>query len=102
MLFSEKPGQPAVQVNPSDVKARSALVTWSYNPGVDEMPVTAYNFEYRNSTFIEDISLGAVSSETIINLKPYTLYSVRLIATSVLGKGLWSNFQNFTTRTASK
>ena len=102
MLFSEKPGQPAVQVNPSDVKARSTLVTWSYSPGVDEMPVTDYNLEYRNSTTIDDISLGAVLRKQIINLKPYTAYSVRLIATSVLGKRLWSNFQNFTTKTASK
>ena len=102
MLFSEKPGQPVVQVSPSDVKARSTLVTWSYNPGPDEMPVTAYNLEYRNSTSIDDISLGAVLRKQIINLKPYTAYSVRLIATSVLGKGLWSNFQNFTTKTASK
>ena len=102
MLFSEKPGQPAVQVNQSDVKARSTLVTWSYIPGVDEMPVTGYNLEYRNSTTIGDISLGAVLRKQIINLKPYTSYSVRLIATSALGKGLWSNFQNFTTKTARK
>ena len=102
MLFSEKPGQPAVQVNPSDVNAGSALVTWSYNPGVDEMPVTAYSLEYRNSTSTEDISLGAVLRKQIFNLKPYTTYSVRLIATSGLGKGLWSNFQNFRTKTASK
>ena len=102
MLFSEKPGQPVVQVNPSDVKARSTLVTWPYNPGADEMPVTAYSLEYRNSTSTEYITLGAVLRKQIINLKPYTAYSVRLIATSVLGKGLWSNFQNFTTKTASK
>ena len=102
MLFSEKPGQPVVQVNPSDVKARSTLVTWSYNPGADEMPVTAYNLEYRNSTSTRDIPLGLVLSKRIINLKPYTAYSVRLIADSVLGKSLWSNFQNFTTKTASK
>ena len=102
MLFSEKPGQPVVQVNPSDLKARSALVTWSYNPGADEMPVTTYNLEYRNSTSTEDISLGAVLSKRIINLKPYTAYSVRLIANSVLGKSPWSNVQNFVTKTASK
>ena len=102
MLFSEKPGQPVVQVNPSDVKARSTLVTWPYNPGADEMPVTAYSLEYRNSTSTEYITLEAVLRKQIINLKPYTAYSVRLIATSVLGKGLWSNFQNFTTKTASK
>ena len=102
MLFSEKPGQPVVQVNPSDLKARSALVTWPYNPGADEVPVTAYNLEYRNSTSLDDMSLGAVLSKRIINLKPYTAYSVRLIANSVLGKSPWSNFQNFTTKTASK
>ena len=102
MLFSEKPGQPVVQVNPSDVKARSALVTWSYNPGADEVPVTAYNLEYRNGTFAVNISLGAVLSKRIINLKPYTAYSVRVLANSVLGKSLWSNFTNFTTKTASK
>ena len=101
-MFSEKPGQPVVQVNPSDVKARSTLVTWPYNPGADEVPVTAYNLEYRNSTSTLDIHLGLVLSKRIINLKPYTAYSVRLIATSVLGKSLWSNFQNFTTKTASK
>jgi len=66
------------------------------------MPVTAYNLEYRNSTSTDDITLGVVSSEPIINVKPYTAYSVRVIATSGLGKGLWSDFQNFTTRTASK
>ena len=66
------------------------------------MPVTAYNLEYRNSTSTDDITLGVVFRELITNLKPYTLYSVRLVATSDLGKGLWSNFQNFTTGTASK
>ena len=102
MLFSEKPGQPAVQVNPSAVNERSTLVTWSNSLGADKMPVTAYNLEYRNSTSTEDISLGVVLRKQIINLKPYTAYSVRLIATSGLGKGLWSNFPNFTTKTASK
>ena len=102
LLFSEKPGQPAVQVNARDANARSALVTWSYSLGADEMPVTAYNLEYRNSTHKDDISLGVVFRKQISNLKPYTAYSVRLIATSVLGKGLWSNVQNFTTKTASK
>ena len=102
MLFSEKPGQPAVQVNPNDVKVRSTLVTWSYSPGADEMPVTAYNLEYRNSTSTDDITLGVVLRKQNINLKPYTAYSVRVLANSVLGKGLWSNFQNFTTKTASK
>ena len=102
MLFSEKPGQPVVQVNPSDVKARSTLVTWPYNPGADEMPVTAYNLEYRNSISTIDIHLGLVLSKRIINLKPYTAYSVRVLANSVLGKSLWSNFTNFTTKNASK
>ena len=102
MLFSEKPGQPVVQVNPSDVKARSTLVTWLYNPGADEVPVTAYNLEYRNSTSTLDIHLGLVLSKRIINLKPYTACSVRVLANSVLGKSLWNNFTNFTTKTASK
>ena len=102
MLFSEKPGQPVVQVNPSDVNARSTVVTWSYSPGADEMPVTAYNLEYRNSTSTDDITLGVVLRKQIINLKPYTAYSVRVLANSVLGKSLWSNFTNFTTKTASK
>ena len=101
-MFSEKPGQPVVQVNPSDVKARSALVTWPYNPGADEMPVTAYNLEYQNSTSTLDIHLGLVLSKRIINLKPYTAYSVRVLTISVLGKSLWSNFTNFTTKTACK
>ena len=102
MLFSEKPRQPVVQVRSRDVKARSTSVTWSHNPGADKMPVIAYNLEYRNSTSTDDITLGVVLSKLITNLKPYTPYSVRLVAISVLGKGLWSNYQNFTTRTASK
>ena len=101
LLFSEKPHQPVVQVNPSDVKARSALVTWPHNPGADEIPVTGYNLEYRSSTSARNIPLGAVLSKEIINLKPYTAYSVRVLSNSVLGS-LWSNFQNFTTKTASK
>ena len=101
-MFSEKPRQPIVQVSPSDVKARSTSVTWSYSPGADEMPVTAYNLEYRNSTSTLDIHFGHVLSKRIFNLRPYTAYSVRVLADSVLGKSLWSNFQNFTTKTASK
>ena len=66
------------------------------------MPVTAYNLEYLNSTSTHDILLGFVLSKRIINLKPYTTYRVRVLGNNVLGKSLWSNFQIFTTKTASK
>ena len=97
------PGQPVVTINPSDIKARSAQVTWSYFPRSDEAPINAFDIRYQNSTFTGDIPLsGSASSKELINLKPYALYSVSVMATSVLGKGVWSNLVNFTTKTAGK
>ena len=105
LLFSyvlETPGQPVVKVNTGDIKARSALVTWSYSPGVDEMPVIAYYLEYQNSSFKDNMSLGGATSKQLMTLKPYTTYRVRLVAASLLGKGLWTNLVNFVTKTDGK
>ena len=85
----------------SHLKARSTLVTWAYSPELDELPIVLYILEYQNNTFKDDIALsGGLLSEDLVNLKPYTSYSVRMIATSVLGNGSWSNQTNFTTKTA--
>ena len=103
ILFSEVPGQPLVQINPINIKARSAQVTWSYSPRSDEVPISAFDIRYQNSTFTWDIPLsGSASSKELIDLKPYALYSVSMVATSVLGKGIWSSLVSFTTKTAGK
>ena len=103
ILFSEVPGPPLVQVNPKNIKARSALVTWSYSPGSDEAPINAFDIRYQNISFKGDIPLsGIASSKELINLKPYAPYSVSIVPASVLGKGIWSNLVNFTTKTAGK
>ena len=101
MLLSEVPGQPTVAAGTID--ERSAVVMWSYSPGPDETPIISYTLRYRNSTFTDDISLpGGASRKQLINLKPYTSYSVIMIALSVLGHGYWSNPVAFKTLTAGK
>ena len=78
-------------------------MTWSYSPKSDEVPISAFDIRYQNSTFTWDIPLsGIASSKELINLKPYALYSVSVVATSVLGKGNWSSLANFSTKTAGK
>ena len=97
------PGQPAVQVKQSDIKARSTTVTFSYSPGSDEAPIVSFYLQYQNKSFNINITLpGSLSSKELINLKPYTSYSIRMMAESVLGKGDWSSFGSFTTATARK
>jgi len=100
-LFLEVPGQPAVQVKPSKIKARSTTVTWSYSPGSDETPAVSFYLHYQNKSFNDNVPLsGSLSSKELIHLKPYTSYSIRMMAESVLGKGDWSGLINFTTATA--
>ena len=100
-MFSEVPGKPTV--NTSNIKARSTSVTWSYSPGLEEMSVNEYTLQYQNRSFDDNITLAGGSSSTdLINLKPYTSYSVRMMAKSALGEGLWSGLVNFTTKTAGK
>ena len=102
LLLSEVPGQPTVTAGTID--ARSAVVTWSYSPGPDEMPITSFTLQYWNGTFTDDIPLpGGVSRKQLINLKPFTSYSIRIMAVSVLGNGYWSNpLTAFKTLTSSK
>ena len=90
-----------MQVN--QVQARSAVPRWPYSPAADEAPIDFFTLHYQNNTFGDDIvvSDGSVSRQ-LNHLKPYTLYSVRVNATSVLGTGDWSNPVSFTTSTASK
>ena len=101
LMFSEVPGPP--NVNAGNIKARSTSVTWSYSPGSDELSVDEYTLQYQYRSFYYNITLaGSSSSEDLINLKPYTLYSVRVMAKSALGEGLWSDLVNFETKTAGK
>ena len=101
LLFSEVPGAPTV--NTGNIKARSTSVTWSYSPASDELSINEYTLQYQNGSFKGDITLpGGSSSTDLINLKPYTYYSVRMMAKSALGEGLWSGLVNFTTKTAGK
>ena len=67
------------------------------------MSVNEYTLQYQNRSFDDNITLAGGSSSTdLINLKPYTSYSVRMMAKSALGEGLWSGLVNFTTKTAGK
>ena len=101
LLFSEVPGAPTV--NAGNIKARSTSVTWSYSPASDELSVDKYTLQYQNGSFKGDITLpGSLTSKDLINLKPYTSYSVRMMANSALGEGLWSDLVNFKTKTAGK
>ena len=103
ILFSDVPGQPIVQVKPCNIKARSTVVTWTYSPGPDEAPIVSFYLQYQNKSFDNNITLsGSLSSKELIHLKPYTSYSVRMMAESVLGKGDWSSLVSFTTSTAGK
>ena len=92
-----------MQVNQGDVQARSAVVRWPYSAAADEAPIDSFTLHYQNNTFGHDIVLCGFSVSTRLDhLKPYTRYSVRVKATSVLGTGDWSNPVNFTTSGASK
>ncbi|XP_068725972.1 receptor-type tyrosine-protein phosphatase T-like isoform X6 [Montipora capricornis] len=90
------PGKPTVGV--TTIGARTAIVTWSYTPGVDEAPVNSFTLQYQTHTFI--ILPGSSSRKELTNLKPCTSYSVTIKASSVLGDGFWSDAKNFTTATA--
>jgi len=75
-FFSEVPGQPAVKVKQSDIKARATTVTWSYSPGSDEAPIVSFYLHYQNKSFNDNITLsGSLSSKELIHLKPYTSYT---------------------------
>ena len=104
LCYSEKPGQ-LTDVSVSMVKARTVLVTWtSYSPGEDEAPTTRITVQYRNSTSPYHLAIlpGNPSSKELTNLKPFSNYSVTVMASSVLGDGLWSDVVTFETLTASK
>ena len=92
------PGKPSVGV--TSIRARTALVTWSYTPGVDEAPVNSFTLQY--GTYVFGGLPGGSSRKELTNLKPYTSYSVKIKASSVLGGGFWSDAKSFTTATASK
>ncbi|XP_074611759.1 receptor-type tyrosine-protein phosphatase S-like isoform X4 [Acropora palmata] len=100
-VILKKPGQ-VVGVSTSMVTARTVLVTWTnYSPGEDEAP-TSITVRYRNSTSPYHLSIlpGSPSSKELTNLKPFSNYSVTVMASSVLGNGLWSNAVTFKTLTA--
>ncbi|XP_068677355.1 uncharacterized protein [Montipora foliosa] len=90
------PGKPTVGV--TTITTSTALVTWSYTPGVDEAPVNSFTLQYHTHVF-GGLPGGSLSKE-LSNLKPYTSYSVKIKASSVLGGGFWSDAKSFTTATA--
>ncbi|XP_068725987.1 uncharacterized protein [Montipora capricornis] len=90
------PGKPTVGV--TTIGARTAIVTWSYTPGVGEAPVNSFTLQYQ--TYTPSRLPGSSSSKKLTNLKPYTSYTVKIKASSVLGSGFWSDAKNFTTATA--
>ena len=86
--------------DPSKIQARSTLVAWSYSSNSDaEAPISSYRLQYQNSSFTDILLLSASTKKELIHLKPYTDYSVRIMAESILGKGSWSDRKNFTTKT---
>ena len=104
LCYSEKPGQ-LTGVSLSMVTPRTALVTWtSYSPGEDEAPTTSITVRYQNSTTPYHVAIlpGSSSSKELTNLKPFSKYNVTVMASSMLGDGLWSNAVTFETLTASK
>ncbi|KAK2569714.1 Receptor-type tyrosine-protein phosphatase S [Acropora cervicornis] len=101
-VILKKPGQ-VTGVSISMVTARTASVTWtSYSPGEDEIPTTRITVRYRNSTspYYLAILPGSPPSKELTNLKPFSNYSLTVMASSVLGDGLWSNAVTFKTLTA--
>ncbi|XP_015759655.1 PREDICTED: uncharacterized protein LOC107338918 [Acropora digitifera] len=101
-VILKKPGQ-VVGVSTSMVTARTVLVSWTnYFPGEDEAPTTRITVRYQNSTSPYHLSIlpGSPSRKELANLKPFSNYSVAVMASSVLGDGLWSNAVTFKTLTA--
>ncbi|XP_015755647.1 PREDICTED: receptor-type tyrosine-protein phosphatase delta-like [Acropora digitifera] len=101
-VLLKKPGQ-IIGVSKSEVTARTALVTWtSYSPGEDEASTINITLRYQNSTppYHLVILPGSSSSQELTNLKPFSKYNVTVMASSVLGDGLWSSAVTFTTYTA--
>lgn len=95
---------PHVRVNRGNIQARSTVVTWSYPPlGSDEAPITSCTLQYQNSSFSHNIGISdGTLRKQLINLKPYTAYTVRAAAKSLLGTGNWSSPVGFTTSIAGK
>ena len=86
------------------VTARTAVVTWTnYSPGDDEAATTSITLQYQNSTSPYHLAIlpGSPSSKELTNLKPFSKYNVTIMASSILGDGLWSNAVTFETLIAS-
>ena len=104
LCYLEKPRQ-VTGVSKSMVTARTALVTWTnYSLREDESPITSITLHYQNSTSLYHLAIlpGSPSRKELINLKPFSKYNVTVMASSVLGNGLWSNPVTFETLTASR
>ena len=102
LCYSEKPGQ-LTGVSTSMLTARIALVIWkSYSPGDDEAPIIRITVRYQSSTspYQSAILPGTSFWKDLTNLKPFSKYNVTVMASSVLGDGLWSTTETF--ETASK
>ena len=107
MIFiTETPAKPSMQ-SPAqgDIRARSTTVKWTQpSLGSDEAPIASFKLHYLNTTFssIEHIPSSVAGSKLLTNLKPYTNYNVKVMATSILGDGPWSGIKPFKTSTAGK
>ena len=81
----------------------SLTLKWSH-PSIGDMPVTSYKLEYKEAVdgATTKTSITSASSHVITGLKPYTNYTIRVMAKSRVGEGLWSAPIEFTTDQAGK
>ena len=69
---------------------QSLTLKWS-RPSTGDMPGTSYNLEY--SEVVDGVNKNDTTtaiSHVITGLKPYTNYTIRIMAISTVGEGLWS------------
>ena len=81
----------------------SLTLKWS-RPSTGDMPVTSYKLEYSEAVYdaTTKTSTATASSHVITGLKAYTNYTIRVMAKSRVGEGLWSAPIEFTTDQAGK
>ena len=66
------------------VFGRSISLVWTY-PDPGDAPITHYNIEYNGTTVTSQ-----TSPYRLVNLHPFTSYTIRITAISGLGAGPWS------------
>jgi len=96
------PTPPTIKLTPNK---RSIRLDWSVNPSNDEGTITLYNIEFLNITELRKYGIsGSIQNKygTFNFLKPYTNYTVRMNAVSMVGVGLWSSINTIQTLIAGK